>query len=96
MDNENEQLYGAGLPFFDALRLLAQYGPLIGRLQAVAGADTPYDRAIAIVGTLKWAAAKSERTNIDDEAVDHLQAILKSPEGKAFFDWLVKTIGGAL
>ena len=93
---ENNELYGAGLPFFDALRLLSQYGPLIGRLQAVASADTSLDRALAIVDALKWAAAKSEGTQVDDEAVEHLQAILKSPEGAAFFNWLVKLIGGAL
>jgi len=95
MDSEGE-VYGAGLPLFDALRLLAQYGPLLGRLQAVAGADDAYGRAVAIVDALKWAAAKSDGTTLDDEAVEHLHAILKSPEGKAFFGWLAKLVGGAL
>jgi hypothetical protein len=92
----DEEMYGAGLPFFDALKLLAQYGPLLGRLQAVAAAEAPYDRAVAVVHALKWAAAKSERTQVDDEAVDHLQAVLATPEGKAFFEWICRTIGGAL
>lgn len=92
----DEELYGAGLPFFDALKLLAQYAPLIGRAQAIAAAPTAYDKALAIVDSLKWAASKSERTTVDDEAVDHLQAVLKTPEGKAFFEWMVATIGGAL
>lgn len=93
---ENEELYGAGLSLFDALKLLSQYGPLLGRVQAIAAAPTAYDKSLAVVDALKWAASKSTMTQVDDEAVDHLQAILKTPEGKAFFEWLVATIGGAL
>lgn len=88
----DDEVYGAGLPLFDSLRLLAQYGPLLAKLQVVASAPTPYDRAIAVVDALKWAAARTERTDIDDEAVDHLQAVLKTPEGKAFFEWVLATI----
>lgn len=96
MDENNEELYGIGLPFFDALKLLAQYGPLLGKAQAIAAAPTAYDKSLLIVDSLKWAASKSAMTHVDDEAVEHLDKILKTPEGKAFFDWVVKTIAGAL
>ena len=87
MDNE-EEIYGAGLPIFEKLKLLAEWAPLIGRLQSVMDAKTPYDQATAVVKTLQWAAGKSS-TSLDDEALFHLEAVLKTPEGQAFFNWVV-------
>jgi hypothetical protein len=81
-----EEVYGAGLPIFEKLKLLAEWAPLIGRLQSVLDAATPLDRATAIVKSLQWAAGKSN-TTIDDEALFHLEAVLKTPEGQAFFNW---------
>jgi hypothetical protein len=83
--------YGAGLPLFEKLQLLAEWAPLIGRLQAVTEAKTPRDRAVAIIKGLQWAAGKSSST-LDDEALFHLEAVLKSPEGQAFFDWVVAKV----
>lgn len=87
MDDE----FGAGLPLFEKLQLLAEWMPLLGRLQAVSEAETPEQRALAIVKALQWAAGKSP-TDVDDEALFHLEAVLKSPEGRAFFDWVVKKV----
>jgi len=89
INEEND--YGAGLPLFDKLQLLAEWAPVIGRLQAVMDAQTPQDRAKAIIKALQWAAGKSA-TTVDDEALFHLEAVLKSPEGAAFFDWLVAKV----
>lgn len=89
INEEND--YGAGLPLFDKLQLLAEWAPVIGRLQAVMDAKSPQDRAKAIIKALQWAAGKSA-TTVDDEALFHLEAVLKSPEGAAFFDWLVQKV----
>lgn len=89
-----EQLYGAGLNFLDAVRLLVQYGPLLGRLQAIASAATSYDRAKEIIGTAKWMASQTKGTTLDDDAVAHLEAVLNSPEGKAVFDWAAGLFAG--
>lgn len=88
---EGEEEFGAGLPLFEKLQLLAEWAPVIGRLQAISGATTAQERANAIVKALQWAAGKSS-TSIDDEALFHLEAVLNSPEGKAFFDWVVKKV----
>lgn len=89
MDNmTDEEIYGAPFPLIEKLRLLAEWAPLLGRLQAVGSAKTPHDQAVAVVQTLQWAAGKS-MTAIDDEALDHIEKVLKTPEGKAFFDWAV-------
>lgn len=94
MENE-EEVYGAGMPIFDKLKMLAEWAPMIGRLQAVMNAETPEERAIAIVKALQWAAGKSS-TELDDEALFHLEAVLKSEEGKAFFNWVVEKVQGAV
>lgn len=92
---DDQELYGASLPILDKLRLLSEWAPLIGRLQAVLSAETAYDRSLAIVKTLQWAAGNSRGTTLDDEAATHLEAILKSPEGKAFFEWVVQKVSEA-
>lgn len=89
LNEEND--YGAGLPFFDKIQLLAEWAPVIGRLQAIANATAPQERAAAIVKALQWAAGKSA-TQLDDEALFHLEAVLKSPEGAAFFNWVVDKV----
>ena len=83
--------FGAGMTLFDKLQLLTEWAPVIGRLQAVMDAKTPQDRAKAIIKALQWAAGKSA-TTVDDEALFHLEAVLKSPEGAAFFDWVVQKV----
>jgi hypothetical protein len=54
-------------------------------------AKTPYDQATAVVKTLQWAAGKSS-TSLDDEALFHLEAVLKTPEGQAFFNWVIAQV----
>lgn len=90
--DEQVDIYGANLPILDKLKLLAEWAPLIGRLQLISAAETPYDRALAITSAVQWAAGKSN-TEVDDEALFHLEAVLRSPEGKAFFDWTVSKAG---
>lgn len=92
MENE-EDLYGANMPILEKLKLLAEWAPLLGRFQAVMDATTPHEQALAVVKALQWAAGKSG-TDIDDEALFHLEAVLKSPEGSAFFKWVVNKVQG--
>lgn len=88
-----EDLYGANLPILEKLKLLAEWAPLLGRLQAVIDATNPHDQALAVVKTLQWAAGKST-TEVDDEALFHLEAVLRTPEGAAFFNWAVSKVQG--
>lgn len=91
MDENNPDIYGANLPIFEKLKLLAEWAPLIGRMQAIMAAETPQEQALGIVSALRWAAGKSA-TEFDDEALFHLEAVLKSPEGQAFFQWAVQKV----
>ena len=90
----DEQEFGAGLDLFSKLKLLAEWAPLLNRLQMVALAKEPHDQALAVVSALQWAAGKST-TEIDDQALAHVEAVLKTKEGQAMFNWVVGKIGGA-
>ena len=91
MDERPEDLYGANLPILDKLRLLAEWAPLLGRVQIIMDAKTPYDQSLAVVKALQWAAGKSD-IDVDDEALFHLEALLKTAEGQAFFQWIVSKV----
>lgn len=91
MEERPEDLYGANLPILEKLKLLAEWAPLLGRLQVVISADKPYEQAVAVVKALQWAAGKSD-LEVDDEALFHLEALLKSAEGQAFFQWIVSKV----
>lgn len=95
MENGNPDIYGASIPLLDKLRMLSEWMPLLGRLQMVAAAQTPHDQALAVIAAAQWAAGKSD-TNVDDEALRHIEAVLKTPEGKAMFDWVLSKFSEAL
>lgn len=85
---DDEKFGAGGIPILEQLKLLAQWGPMLGFLQQVASAGAPKDKAVAILDALLFAAGKTQ-TTVDDDVVKHLEAILKSPEGGALFDWVV-------
>lgn len=94
MDIENdEELYGAGFPLLEKLKLLAEWTPLLAQLQAVGQAKTPHDQAVAVVRMLQWAAGKS-MNSLDDEALRHVEAVLRTPEGKQAFEWAYSKVSG--
>jgi hypothetical protein len=92
--DEPVDIYGANLPIFEKLKLLAEWAPMIGRLQVVLDAKSPGEQAVAIVSAMRWAAGKSA-TELDDEALFHLEALLRSSEGQAFFQWVVSKVQSA-
>jgi hypothetical protein len=79
------------IPFLNKIQLLAEWAPLLSRLSAVNDAKTPHDRALAVVRALQWASGKSA-TTLDDEALLHIEAVLKTAEGAAAFDWVVSNL----
>ena len=94
MESE-EEVYGAGFPLLDRLKLLAEWAPLLAQLQIIGSAQSPHEQAVAIVKTLQWAAGKST-TSLDDETLRHVEAVLRTPEGKAAFDWAYAKIAGGI
>lgn len=90
-----EEIYGAGFPLLERLKLLAEWAPLLAQLQVIGTAKTPHEQAVAVVKTLQWAAGKSVNT-VDDDALGHVEAVLRTPEGKAAFDWAYSKIAGEI
>ena len=83
------------LSFIDKLKLFSEWAPLLAKMQSVLVATTPQEKALAVVQVAQWAAGKTS-TSLDDDALEHLESVLKTPEGAAAFDWLVKLIGDAV
>ena len=85
------EIYG-GLPTIAQIKLLADWAPLLPLLQAVAAAPTNQAKAVAGVEVLRWLATKT-KSAADDTALDHLEAMLKTPEGGKIVDFLVSLAG---
>jgi len=93
MDASDEQfgdVYG-GMSIVDKVRLIAAWAPLLGRLEAVAAAKTPQEKGLAIIAALRLAADKTA-TAKDNNVLDHLEALLKTPEGKAVAEWFAVVV----
>lgn len=82
------------MSIFEKLRLLAEWSPLFTQVQVALAAEDPHDQAVAVIDALQFAAGKTN-VEFDNEALAHLEAILKSEEGRAFFAWIVEQIKGA-
>jgi hypothetical protein len=91
------EIYGAdGKPLttMQKIKLLIEWAPLLGLLQQVAKVAGNQEKALALVAALRWLAEKTDTPN-DDKALDHLEAILKTPEGAAIVNFLI-LLAGAL
>jgi hypothetical protein len=95
MGGNEEEIYGAGFPLLDRLKLLAEWAPLLAQLQVIGSAKSPHEQAVAIVKTLQWAAGKST-TSLDDETLRHVEAVLRTKEGKEAFEWAYAKIAGGV
>jgi hypothetical protein len=88
MDEVSEEQFGAygGLSLVGKIALLAQWAPLLAKLEAVATAKTPAEKAVAIIAALRLAADKTA-TDKDNNVLDLIENVLKTPEGLALVNW---------
>ena len=84
-DDQFGQMYG-GLSIVGKIALLAQWAPLLAKLEAVAMAKTPAEKAVAIIAALRLAADKTP-TNKDNDLLTLVEAVMKTPEGLALVNW---------
>lgn len=86
----NSDSYGAPrMSLSDKIKLLSELAPLFLIVQQVAMANEDRQRAMLILDGLQFLAGKTN-THEDDEALELLENVLKSPEGTALFAWVVK------
>lgn len=89
--DENDEKFGA-LSIVGKIQLLAQWAPLLAKLEAVATAKTPQEKAIALISALKLAADKTA-TDKDNNVLDLVENVLKTPEGIALVNWFAIVAG---
>jgi hypothetical protein len=88
MDESEEKfgdVYGA-LSIVGKIALLAQWAPLLAKLEAVAVAKTPAEKAIAMIAAARLAADKTPTTK-DNDILALFEAAIKTPEGEAIANW---------
>ena len=88
MDASDEvcgESYG-GLSIVGKIALLAQWAPMLAKLEAVAVAKTPAEKAVAIIAALRM-AADSTATSKDNDVLTLIEAVIKTPEGLALVNW---------
>lgn len=83
--------YG-GLSLVGKIQLLAQWAPLLAKLEAVAAAKTPIDKAMAGVAALRLTADKTD-TAKDNDVLTLIESVLKTPEGVALVNWFASVAG---
>lgn len=82
------------MTIWEKIRILQEWSPLVTYVQAFLATKDPHSQALIVGDAAEWFAAKTPGTTVDDELVDHLTAILKSPQGEAFLRWTVSKLGG--
>jgi hypothetical protein len=73
----------------EKLKLFADLAPLLLIVQQIAVEADERQRAVYILDALEFLAGKTATAD-DDEALQLLENVLKSPEGTALFAWVLK------
>lgn len=77
-----------GLPLIEQIRLLQEWGPLIGFGRRFIEASDAYARTLISTEALAWLSQKTA-VRFDDELVSHVNKILLTKEGEEFVRWVV-------
>ena len=72
----------------EQIRLVNQWMPLLGYGQRFLAETDPTKRSLVVADMAEWLASKTE-THLDDQLVEHITAILKTPEGEALVRFVV-------
>lgn len=89
-----EDKYGAAsnITLWDKVRILQEWAPVATYVQAFLAEHDPHRKSLIVADACEWLASKSKNTKVDDELVDHVTAILKSPQGESFLRWILAKV----
>ncbi len=96
--SDNNPNYGASasaLSVWEKIKLFQDWYPLVTFAQAFLATQDPHQKAVVVADCAEWLASKSKGTTIDDELVQHLTAVLKSPQGEALLRWAIDKVNQA-
>jgi hypothetical protein len=85
-----EDNYGS-LSVWDKIRLIQEWSPILTFGQAFLAEHDTHRKTLIVANLCEWLAAKSNN-QVDDELVDHITAVLKSPQGESLVRWVVAKI----
>jgi hypothetical protein len=77
---------------WDKIRLLQEWAPVMTYVQEFLGTEDVHAKTLIVTSACEWLASKSTGTDVDDELVAHVDAILRSSEGEAMLRWVVAKI----
>jgi len=86
------QEYGAALSFWDALRLLQRWSPLVQYAREFIAELDPYKKTLIVSDAGEWIAEQTD-AELDDELVRHLSDVLKTKEGEALVRFCLYQVG---
>ena len=94
-DPDLADFYGtpnARFTVWDKLRMLQEWAPVLIYVQDFLSTSDVHEKSLIVANCCEWLASKTEGTAVDDELVDHITAVLKSPEGETLLRWIVAKI----
>ena len=80
--------YGNNLSIWSRLLLIQAWAPLMTYAQQYINALDPYAKAVVVSDCAEWLASKTD-SSLDNQLVQHLAAILKTPEGERLVRFVV-------
>lgn len=93
MTQAEAEKYGINLNIWEQIQLLSAWSPLLGYGQRFVKEADPFKRSLVVADAAEWLASKTDAT-VDDELVQHLAAMVSTPQGEAFVRWIVAKIEG--
>lgn len=86
--------YGDSLTLLQKIALVQAYAPIVGYLQRFVNEPDPFKRGLIITDAGEWLAGKTDN-RVDDEAVRHIAAVLKTAEGEKLVRWFLLQVEAA-
>lgn len=78
--------YGATLSIWQQIALLQAWSPLIGYGQRFVNEADPFKKGLIVAEAAEWLASRTD-SKADDQVVNLLADVLKSPQGEALVRW---------
>lgn len=95
MVDENKYGAASNISLWDKIRLLQEWSPVVTYVQAFLAESDPHAKTLIVADACEWLASKSKNTQVDDELVAHVTAVLKSPQGESLLRWVLDKVDQA-
>ena len=84
--------FGLSMSWLEKLKLLSEVAPLLAHLQMAFAESDPHKQTMALIDAAQWAAGRTD-TKIDDEALGHIEAVMRTPEAQRALAFAMAKLG---